>query len=502
MNILDEIVEKRKADIKKIGINFDCNIPKKRKNSIVPFLFEKGIILEIKRASPSKGDISPNLDAIKTATEYAKAGAKAISVLTENNYFKGSLDDLKNVSDVLSTISERSAILRKDFLLSEQEIDVAYKCGADAVLLIARILDDGVLLEMVKKCLSLKISYLLELRVEDDLRKLSLIKQKIGYDNMVLGVNSRDLGNFQIDLLWPCVMMKKIQAIVGNDARIIFESGIRTPKAANFIGSLGFHGLLLGEAVAKNANNAKKFVSSFMNAHPTKNALFWMNFSQKLETQKRPLIKICGLTNKEDALNAVKLGATFIGFIFSKKSPRNVSEKLVEEIISAVNMTIQAKSVIKVAVVTDCTTEEALSAIHLVENGTLDVLQLHGKQATDDFFSSDFQELPHYCVVNVENGVHFDSAIEKIDELRALGEPRILLDAKVGEKIGGTGEIISSKLCKKVSKKIKLWLAGGISPDNLSKICKELSPELLDINSGIEEAHGKKSVKKMQCCFY
>ena len=148
-SILDEIVERRRADIAKKGFDFGFDLPEKRmRGNPVPFVAEKGAILEIKRASPSKGDIAPDLSAGKTALAYCEAGAAAISVLTEENYFHGNLLDLisvgKSVDDFCSSHpdAQKVAVLRKDFLLCPEEIDVAYRCGADAVLLIARILDD------------------------------------------------------------------------------------------------------------------------------------------------------------------------------------------------------------------------------------------------------------------------------------------------------------------------------------------------------------------------
>ncbi|MBP5748268.1 MAG: bifunctional indole-3-glycerol phosphate synthase/phosphoribosylanthranilate isomerase, partial [Treponema sp.] len=91
MSIIEEIVQKRKQDIRNLSFNYGVDIPRERPRRVVPFLGSKGAILEIKRASPSKGDIAPNLDAADTARKYVEAGASAISVLTEQNYFKGSL---------------------------------------------------------------------------------------------------------------------------------------------------------------------------------------------------------------------------------------------------------------------------------------------------------------------------------------------------------------------------------------------------------------------------
>ena len=118
-DILTTIVEKRKADIKRLGVTFGFDIPEVRQRPVHPFLKQKGVILEVKRASPSKGDIAPDLNAAETARSYAKAGAAAISCLTETNYFKGTLDDLMAVCEAVPD----TAVLRKDFLLTAEEVE-------------------------------------------------------------------------------------------------------------------------------------------------------------------------------------------------------------------------------------------------------------------------------------------------------------------------------------------------------------------------------------------
>ena len=161
-DILTEIIEKRRADIEKLGPDFGTALPQKRSRPVHPFLKDRGVILEVKRASPSKGDISPDLDSYQTALSYSKSGARAISCLTEQNYFKGSLSDLMNVCLAVDdfeseTHSPAPAVLRKDFLLSPDEIEISYRAGADAVLLIARILDCETFLEMAPLNMMLQI---------------------------------------------------------------------------------------------------------------------------------------------------------------------------------------------------------------------------------------------------------------------------------------------------------------------------------------------------------
>ena len=502
MNILDEIVQQRKKDIDEKSVTLGFQIPQERNRKITPFLPQKGVILEIKRASPSKGDIAPDLDSGKTAKAYSNAKTSAISVLTEEHWFKGNLNDLQNVCAAVDEWSKENncpppAILRKDFLLSPREIDIAYKCGADAVLLIARILDTDLMVKMAQKCQELGITALIELRLEEDLQKLAQVVKSVSNEHFVCGVNARDLKNFSIDMLTPAALLSEIRSIAGENVRVVFESGIRTPKAAHFAGSLGFSAMLLGEAAAKNPQEAGKLVEAFVSAKKTENALFWNEYAQKLQEKRkskshRPFVKICGLTNEEDALKAASLGADFLGFIFCKKSPRNVLPFAMPGIAVELEKNGFRNKVKLVGVITETDSEEARLAFDLLKNKSLDCIQLHG--CGENFSQVD---LPHYSVVNISS----EEDLAKIDSLRMEGEARILIDAKVGSQIGGTGSQISDLLVEKVSQKTKLWLAGGITGENVAQIIEKFQPELIDAASGVEERPGKKDFTKLEKLF-
>lgn len=509
-NILDEIVERRKNDINQQGWDFGFSIPEQRLRKVHPFLSEKGVILEVKRASPSKGDIAPNLDSAATALSYAQAGAAAISCLTETNYFKGTLADLMKVCAAVDSYEKETgktgpAVLRKDFLIDEKEIEIAYRAGADAVLLISRILPTEKMISMAQKCQELGITALVELRLTEDVEKLAEVLKVVDKKYIACGVNSRDLATFTIDLLTPCAMLEKIKKVLGEDARVIFESGIRTPQSAAFVGSLGFAGMLLGEAAAKNPEVRNDLVKSFVEATETPNAKFWNKFAAKYVQRgqtpmasmtaeikgDRPLVKICGLTNFEDAKNAAELGADFLGFIFWKKSPRTANKTLFQEVCPLGNT-------IKVAVIVDPEDEEAQDAIKLVKEGKLDVLQLHTMKCAEKFLENpEYRKLPHYAAINISKL----EDVKLLDKLFDMGEPRVLVDAQTEGKIGGTGKQISSELVQQVQKKYKLWLAGGLSPLNVKQVINAYTPELIDCASGVEAEPGKKDLDKLKKFF-
>lgn len=500
MNILDEIVEQRKKDMAAHGLGMGFEIPSERKRPVVPFLPGKGVILEVKRASPSKGDIAPNLDSAATALAYVDAGAAAISCLTEEHWFKGTLDDLKKVCAAVGT---RAAVLRKDFLIHEDEIDVAYKCGADAVLLIARILDDEKIVAMAKRAQMLGITALVELKMEDDLRKLKLVSKEVSGKQVVCGVNCRDLKNFSINLLTPSGILSEIKKIMGKDARVVFESGIRTPEAADFAGSLGFTGMLLGEAAARNPEEARSLVESFVNAKETPQAAFWTKMALELRDKNlkgntKPLVKICGITNPTDAELAAKNGADFLGFIFCKKSPRNVTKEAFELLKKELPHLKSSFGTKTIAVITEIYSDEGKLALEALKEGVFDAVQVHGFEISLAFLSDEtLRHLPHYCAVPVRD----ESDLSKLEELRKLGEPRILVDSKVDGYLGGTGVQVDLSLAEKIAAKQRLWLAGGLNPENIAQTLESCHPELIDLSSSLEKAPGLKDAEKINHLF-
>lgn len=494
-NIIAEIVEQRKKDIAERGFNFGFDIPEKRTRPINKFMAERGVILEVKRASPSKGDIAPNLNPVETALKYKKNGAAAISCLTEENYFKGSLKDLMDICAAVPDI----AVLRKDFLIDEEEIEIAFRCGADAVLLISGILSLEKMLSMTKKCRDLGIRAFVEVRTEEDAQKVLEVK-KLYADTIVCGVNSRNLKDFSIDLLVPAMLKDELSGDV------IFESGITTSEAAKKVSSMGFSGILLGEFAARNPEKAGRFVKAFKNGKENASGKKLIELAKLVNKGPRrlslskssvvssasttatfrekvvepefqvvepveitaPLIKICGLTHAEDVLLADSLGADFVGFIFASGFGRNVCGERFNEI----KKILPKVKALKVAVITNPESEEAREAAKLVENGTLDFIQLHGINYED--VPEFLQNVPHYFALTEKNG----TLNEQAEKLNSFGEPRFLQDSKSHNY--GTDE--------------HLWIAGGLNVENIHETIKKFKPELVDVSGGIED-EGKSGIK-------
>jgi indole-3-glycerol phosphate synthase len=198
------------------------------------------IIAEIKRASPSKGVINDKIDVAETARNYEKGGASAISVLTEEDRFKGSLEDLRAARNAVAL-----PILRKDFIFDEFQIYEAAEAGADVILLIAAMLDDEVLQKLHHLAEAvLGLDALVEVHTLEELERVKKIGAKI------IGVNNRDLHSFQVSLDTSRELIKHAPV----DALMITESGIRAKDEILELRELGFSGFLIGETLMRSGN--------------------------------------------------------------------------------------------------------------------------------------------------------------------------------------------------------------------------------------------------------
>ena len=311
---------------------------------------------------------------------------------------------------------------------------------------------------------------LIEVRSEEDLEKLKAVSLVVDNKYIVCGVNSRDLATFKIDLLRPCRLLNKIRNILGEKARVVFESGVTNYECAESVGALGFTGLLLGEAAAKNPEIREGLVKAFTSACPNANSDFWKTFASSLSQSKKTLAKICGLTNIEDALMAQKLGASFTGFIFADAFPRSLTrEGRLEKLLPQLDK-LNTK---KVAVIVDLNSQEAKAAINYVKLGIFDAVQFH--KINYEQVCQDLLELPQY------------------EKLVSKGEFRVLLDSKTLTKTTGQPQPF------KTTYEVK-WLAGGITPENAQALIEQKHPELIDVSGGIEDSEipGIKNYNKLQ----
>ena len=250
--MLDTIIEKKKTevmDLKKKGYQI-FNQQHQPTHSLFHSLKHAHtlqVIAEIKRASPSKGDIKVEVDPPEQALAYERAGAVAISVLTDTPYFKGSIDDLANVRAAVNL-----PILCKDFMIDEIQIDRARDAGATVILLIVAALKLDRLQELYLYATERGLEVLVEVHNEDELKSALFIGAKI------IGVNNRNLKTFKVDLA--------ITETLGSfmkDKNIVFisESGIVNEADATRAAKAGAHGLLVGETLMKSDNVSSKLAS-------------------------------------------------------------------------------------------------------------------------------------------------------------------------------------------------------------------------------------------------
>ena len=213
-----------------------------------------GLIAEVKRASPSRGLLRADLDAVALARSYAEAGAAAVSVLTEERYFRGSLADLKAVREALDGLGEaRPPLLRKDFVFDMYQVFEARAYGADAVLLIAAILNPGLLTSLIALGRSLGLECLVEVHDEAELERALMA----GAD--IVGINNRDLRTFEVDL----ATTERLRPLVPPEVTVVAESGVHTRADVQRLAALGVHGVLIGEALVLAEDPAAKIRELF-----------------------------------------------------------------------------------------------------------------------------------------------------------------------------------------------------------------------------------------------
>ncbi len=206
------------------------------------------IIAEIKKASPSAGIIAGKFDTVAIAREYAFAGVAAISVLTERDFFQGSLDILKNVRQNVAT-----PLLRKDFIIDPYQIYQSKYYGADCILLIAAVLPEAELVDFLQLAKSLGMNALVEIHDELELEKV------LATDAEIIGINNRDLKTFKVDVNTSLRLRQKISA----DKIVVSESGIKNRAQVIELEKAGIDAILIGETLMR-ADDKKKCVQKLL----------------------------------------------------------------------------------------------------------------------------------------------------------------------------------------------------------------------------------------------
>ncbi|KIW93045.1 uncharacterized protein Z519_06894 [Cladophialophora bantiana CBS 173.52] len=470
------------------------SFPKRLRQSAYPI----ALLAEIKRASPSKGIISLGTCAPAQARKYATAGASVISVLTESEWFKGSLEDMRLVRQALDSMPNRPAVLRKEFIFDEYQILEARLAGADTVLLIVKMLDVETLTRLYHYSRSLGMEPLVEVNTADEMK----IAVELGAE--VIGVNNRNLTNFEVDLGTTSRLMDQVP-----DSTIVCAlSGIFGPQDVQAYKKDGVKAILVGEALMK-ASNLVEFIETLV-GDP--------DVSPKKGTQTKQLsVKICGTRTPEDAKAAIESGADQVGIILVpgrkryvsgdmalrisevvKNTPRLLSSKLESAFeegsgmadffsYTSSHLLIRPDRALLVGVFADAPLHHIIQQVHRLG---LDVVQLHGSEPLEYARQIPVPVLkafsPKDCGVNTR-GYH----------------SLPLLDAGSG----GSGTRVNLDDVKGLFKKdnnLKAILAGGLTPENVRAVLEELGEEYigrnvvgLDVSSGVE-VEGRRNADRIR----
>lgn len=251
MNILDQIIAHKRKEVEENKSLFPIKLLEQRiyfqspTVSLRKYILREdksGIIAEIKRKSPSKGVINPHVSVERTSIGYMQAGASALSVLTDKHFFGGTQEDL--------TIARKfnfCPILRKDFILDEYQIIEAKSIGADAILLIAAMLEPEVIHYFTLVAKSLELEVLLEVHDENEVNK------NLDAQVDLIGVNNRNLKTFEVNL----DTSKKLASIIPDSVVKVSESGIDTPAAIRELRQFGYRGFLLGQTFMQHSRPEK-----------------------------------------------------------------------------------------------------------------------------------------------------------------------------------------------------------------------------------------------------
>lgn len=442
--------------------------------------FRLSLMAEVKRASPSKGPIAMGISAPEMAKTYALAGASVISVLTEPEWFKGSIDDLRYVRRALDGMASRPALLRKEFIFEEYQILEARLAGADTVLLIVKMLNEATLTKLYKYSVSLGMEPLVEVNNVEEMA----IAVKMG--SKVIGVNNRNLSSFEVDLETTSRLMDQVP----EGTIVCALSGISGPQDVEAYKNNGVGAVLVGEALMR-AKDTSKFITELLGGSIA-------------TTRSDPplLVKICGTRTPEGATAAVEAGADLIGMILVPGRKRTVTEeqgKAISEVVhnyspnsstdnirlssntatdyfAGARNTLTASRPLLVGVFQNPTLDDILAQQKLYN---LDIVQLHGNEPLEWT-----RLIPVPVIKSFKPGQH-NMGLRGYHTLP-------LLDSAAG----GTGEKLDmSEVRSTLSKdsEIRVLLAGGLDATNVKEVVLEtgeLGSRILgvDVSSGVEEA--------------
>ena len=499
--ILDKIIEATKV---RVAQEKEVETPEAVKTAALAlpadtgFPFEAALrqqdfnfICEVKKASPSKGIIAEHFPYLDIAKEYEVAGAAAISVLTEPDFFKG---DKKYLQEIASTV--KIPVLRKDFIIDEYQIYQAKVWGASAILLICACLDMPTLTKFRELADSLGLSSLVEAHDENE------VQMAIDCGARIIGVNNRNLKDFTVDVQNSV----RLRNLVQDDVIFVSESGLETPEDIQVLRDNNIGVALMGETFMRSPNKVEKLAYLYGPTYYT------------------PKVKMCGISKVETIPAVVEAKPDYMGLVFAP-SKRQVTvdqaKTLVEELhkqygnrysreeVQCSNDVVQDGAVIGAVQEGTATGDahegmltstenasptlihqEAIKTVGVFVNETLDnlvtiatevnldVVQLHGDE--DEAF---IQSLKERTNVEVWKAVQIRSAADAEAWIDSSAD-MLLFDAYHKDERGGTGEVFDWSCLDEFER--PFMLAGGIDSTNVARAIRTVRSYGIDISSGIE----------------
>ena len=419
-------------------------------------------ICEVKKASPSKGIIAEHFPYLDIAKEYEMAGAAAISVLTEPDFFKG---DKKYLQEIASTV--KIPVLRKDFIIDEYQIYQAKVWGASAILLICACLDVPTLTKFRELADSLGLSSLVEAHDEKE------VQMAIDCGARIIGVNNRNLKDFTVDVQNSV----RLRNLVQDDVIFVSESGLETPEDIQVLRDNNIGVALMGETFMRSPNKVEKLAYLYGPTYYT------------------PKVKMCGISKVETIPAIVDAKPDYMGLVFAP-SKRQVTvdqaKILVEELHRGYakkygsdtehdkNDTIKTVGVF--------VNETVDNLVTIANEANLDAVQLHGDE--DETF---IQSLKERTNVEVWKAIQIRTAADTEKWIDSSAD-MLLFDAYHKDERGGTGEVFDWSSLDAFER--PFMLAGGIDSTNVARAIRTVRPYGIDISSGIE-TNGVKDDEKI-----
>lgn len=409
-------------------------------------------ICEVKKASPSKGIIAEHFPYLDIAKEYEVAGAAAISVLTEPDFFKG---DKKYLQEIASTV--KIPVLRKDFIIDEYQIYQAKVWGASAILLICACLDVPTLTKFRELADSLGLSSLVEAHDEHE------VQMAIDCGARIIGVNNRNLKDFTVDVQNSV----RLRNLVQDDVIFVSESGLETPEDIQVLRDNNIGVALMGETFMRSPNKVEKLAYLYGPTYYT------------------PKVKMCGISKVETIPAVVEAKPDYMGLVFAS-SKRQVTvdqaKTLVEELhkqyTKRYNNGAEQSNDDEIKTVGVFVNETLENLVSIAKEANLDAVQLHGDE--DEAFIKALKEktdVEVWKAVQIRSSTDAEAWIDSSADM-------LLFDAYHKDERGGTGEVFDWSCLDEFER--PFMLAGGIDSTNVAHAIRTVRPYGIDISSGIE----------------